>query len=428
MTKVRMAVAAVSAVLLLAIGGGVVAANAAVEPNDCAQQTDIRTGYYRSSNAEPSANVRGIESITQYRSMADGSVWPGYQKAWITALPDSVERTYAVEFKYYGATVGPQTVNGKTVPAPNAHVQRRAGSPFPVAYGYGQMVAGQLDPILDRMNAQLKTMVAGRPNMAVNWQIASEFDTDHEFGYDEAGVEYTWAQADAKAVQAITYMVNYLRDHGLPEQVTFTVGMAGIWRDPWTRMHPPSLAWIIDGGLQYNAYNHSVPGREPYQVFNMTKAWSVADLSARWNAKPIVIEEWGTPASQGDQATWLAKVPAAIARMNSEPGPKVGRLNYFDSNPPWGTLDPRDRGEAAFTAMMADPIFEPCSVPSSSPTPSTTPTSSPSITLPPSPTVTVVPSTPDDEDPSPSNSAEPSTSPVSSPPPSASASVPPCGA
>lgn len=414
-------ISAALAASLVTLVGGIVVANAA-EAIPCGEQLDIRTGYYRSGNGAPSSGVVGIESVTQYRSMADGSVWPGYQ-SWTTALPDDVERTYAIEFKYYGATVGTQTVNGKTVPAPAMHIQKRAGTTFPVAYGYGQMTSGALDPLLDRMNAQLKTMVAGRPNMRVNWQIASEFDTDHEFGTDEAGTTYTPAQSDVRAVQAITYMVNYLRDHGLPEQVTFTVGMAGIWRDSWLRMHPPSLAWIIDGGLQYNAYNHSTPGREPYVVFNMTKAWSVADLSARWLQKPIVIEEWGTPASQGDQATWLAKVPAAIVRMNSEPGPDVVRLNYFDSNPPWGTFDPRERGEAAYTAMMADSLFEPCAptTPASSSAPSSpSPVPSASATLPSSPVVTVDPSTPNEDEPSPSNSAgstPPSTAPVSSPPP-----------
>lgn len=402
----------------------------AAEQVSCTDQLDIRTGYYRSSNGQPSSVIQpGIESLTQYHSMADASVFPGYQKPWITALNDSVELSYALEFKYYGATVGPQTINGKTVPAPNAHIQKRDGTGA-VAYGYGQMTSGALDPILDRINSQIKTMVNGRPNLRINWQIASEVDTDHEFGTDEAGTNYTPAQSDPRAVQAITYMINYLRDHALPENVTFTIGMAGIWRDRWLGMHPPSLAWIVDGGLQYNAYNHSVPSRTPYQVFNMTKAWTIADLSKKWQSKPIVIEEWGTPSSQGSQAAWLAQVPAAIARMNSEPGPKIERMNYFDSNDPWGTFIPRAEGEAAYAKLMADPVFEPCSTvwPSPSPSspaptsPSPSPTQTPTVTptptrVSPSPTVT-------DTDPDPTPTASVTETESSAPAvPSASASA-----
>lgn len=384
-------IAAMMAVLALSVGGVVVAANAN-ESVPCGEELDIRTGYYRSGNAQPSSTIQGLESITQYRSMADGSVWPGYQKTWITTLPDDVQRAYVVEFKEYGAAHATQAINGKTVPAANMHIQKRPGTTFPWAYGYGQMLSGDLDPLLDRMLSQIKTMVANHPDMPVNWQIASEFDTDHEFGTDEAGVNYTWAESDARAVKAIFYMVNYLRDNGLPDQVTFTVGMAGFNRPAWSRMHPKSLSWIIDGGLQYNAYNHSTPSREPYDVFNTTKQWSLEDLSVKWNAMPIVLEEWGTPSSQGSQADWLAKVPGAIHRMNSEPGSDVVRLNYFDSNDPWATFIPRAEGEAAWTEMAADPRFEPCQPEPSSPPVSESPTPSPSIILPTTPTVTAEPS------------------------------------
>ena len=386
------------AVATLGMAGGFVVTAGAAEAIPCGAQLDIRTGYYGTGNRDLTADMAAIgnvEAITQYRSMADASVFPGWNKAWITALPDEVERSFAVEFKEYGAAHGPQTINGKTVPAAAMHIQRRSGTTYPWAYGYGQMMNGELDPILDRIITQLKTTTAGRPAMRINWQIASEFDTDHEFGTDEAGVSYTWAESDVRAVKAITYLINYARDHGLPDNVTFTVGMAGIWRDSWKRMHPPSLAWLVDGGLQYNAYNHSVPSRDPYVVFNMTKAWTVADLSSRWNSMGIVMEEWGTPSSQGGQSDWIDRVPAAIERMNSEPGPKVVRMDYFDSNDPWATLIPRPRGQAALSRMYAGPTFEPCQ-----PSASVSPPASPSPSGPPSvvpslePTASVEPSGP----------------------------------
>lgn len=402
------------AVASLTAGLGLAYTPAASADPVCASLPDIRTGYYGSGNRDLTADIAAIgnvEAITQYRSMADGSVWPGYQKAWITALPDDVERSFAIEWKEYGAAHGPQTINGKTVPAAAMHIQRRPGTTFPWAYGYDQTLRGELDPILDRIISQVKAMTAGRPGMRINWQLASEFDTDHEFGTDEAGVTYTWAESDARAVQAIAYVINYARDRGLPDNVTFTVGMAGIWRDSWKRMHPPSLAWLVDGGLQYNAYNHSVPSRDPYVVFNMTKAWTVADLSTRWNSMGIVMEEWGTPASQGDQSDWIDRVPGAISRMNSEPGPKVVRMDYFDSNPPWATLDPRPRGQAALSRMYAGSVFEPCQS-----APSASPSTSPS----PAPSASSIPS------PSPSPSGPPSVAPSAEPSPSVEPSSPPC--
>ncbi len=421
-------------------GAGTVAALAGITgqqapagEDTCENLLDIKTGYYRGGNSQPSSNIVGLESLTQYRSLADGSIWPGYQKGWITALPAGTQLSYAIELRHYGApNTGPQTINGKAVPAPAMHIQRRSGTTFPLAYGYDQMVTGQLDPLLDRALSQLKSLVAQRPDLQYNWQIASEFDTDHEFGTDEAGISYTWAESDVRAVRAIQYLINYLRDNGLPEQVTFTVGMAGIWRDPWVRMHPPSLAWLIDGGIQYNAYNHSVPSREPYTVFSMTKAWTVQYLSKKWQALPIVIQEWGTPSSQGDQATWLSKVPAAIAKMNSEPGPRVERLNYFDSNDPWGTFIPRVPGEQAWSRMAADPIFEPCAtvLPSSpasqSPSPSQIPSPSPSVTVTLTPTPTMPPPTVS-EDPTPDEPEPTRTTDAPEPEPSqTSATPPPC--
>jgi hypothetical protein len=137
--------------------------------------------------------------------------------------------------------------------------------------------------------------------------------------------------------------------------VTFSVGMGGFDRDAYKRMHPATLAPEIDV-LQWNAYNHG-GNRTAYAVFNRTKAWAVADLPAAWQAKPVFIAEWGTAASLGDQATWIRTVPAALARLNSEPGPSIVVANYFNSNPAWATPDPTDRGLAGLRDAYAAPPF-----------------------------------------------------------------------
>ncbi len=336
------------------------AAAAVGAPAAAADAVAVRGGYYLGGNGDVTADaavIGNLESITQYRSLADGNTFPGYQKAWIDALGPNVTRNFVLELKSYGGPAGAQTftVDGVTytVPAPDMTIQQRPGTTWPRAYGYGQVLSGSVDGLLARSLAQVKTM---RHNSTLTIQLASEFDTDHEFGTTEGGTAYTWAQADARAVSAVSYITAWFRSHGLPAGVRFSVGMGGFDRDAWKRMHPASLAAGIDV-LQWNAYNHG-SARTAYEVFNRTKAWTVADLPAAWRSKPVTIAEWGTAKALGDQATWIRTVPAAITRLNAEPGPPIAVANYFDSNPEWATLDPKAAGLAGLHDAYAAAPFK----------------------------------------------------------------------
>ncbi|MEV4642801.1 hypothetical protein AB0J80_36215 [Actinoplanes sp. NPDC049548] len=306
----------------------------------------VRPGYYLGGNADiraDAATIGNVRAITQYRSLADANLLPGWKADWINQLDRDTLLNVVVELKHYGAKLGPQKLNDRTVPAPSMLIQRRDGKGVP-AYGYDQVTSGQLDPLLDRLLTQLRAMP--HPEM-INLQVASEFDTDHEFGTTDCGRTYTWAESDTRAVRAVKYMISYLLDAGLPQGVTFSVGMGGFDRAAFRRMHPASLAPLVDR-LQWNAYNHG-SHRDPYAVLNRTKVWAVADLDPRWLRKPAIIAEYGTAASLGSQAAWLAGIPTAVDRMQSEGGPHLEALIYFNSNPEWATLTPKADGLAALS-------------------------------------------------------------------------------
>ncbi|MEV5769422.1 hypothetical protein AB0L34_33410 [Micromonospora sp. NPDC052213] len=310
-------------------------------------------GYYLSGGADPTADMAGgnFRSLTQYRSLADGYTFPGYQRPWLVTLGKAGVRVNMVlELKHYGApNFGPQsfTVDGVsyTVPAPAMTIQQRPGTTWPRAYGYSQVLAGHCDGLLARALSQYRTMGFG-----VNIQLASELDTDHEFGTTEAGVSYTWAQSDARAVQAMTYIVNWFKARQLPAGTTFSVGVGGFDRGCFQRTHPEALMAKLDF-LQWNVYATS-PTHTALARFRRTKDWAVADLGPVALSRPVIIAEWGVRVAEiPDQAAWIATVPAAIAQLNAERGPRIVCTNYFNSG--WGTLAPKPAGLAALRAAYA---------------------------------------------------------------------------
>ncbi|SCE98552.1 hypothetical protein GA0074696_2055 [Micromonospora purpureochromogenes] len=310
-------------------------------------------GYYLAGNADPTADMAGgnFRSLTQYRSFADGYTFPGYNKPWLLSLGRSgFAINMVLELKHYGvATAAAQTfaVDGVsyTVPAPAMTIQQRPGTTWPKAYGYGQVLAGLCDGLFARALSQYRTMGFG-----VNIQLASELDTDHEFGTTESGVSYGWAESDARAVQAMTYIVNWFRARALPAGTTFSIGSGGFDRACFQRTHPESLMGKLDF-LQWNAYATD-PSHTALARFRRAKDWAVADLGPVALSRPVIIAEWGVRAAEiPDQAAWIATVPAAIARLNSERGPRIVRTNYFNSS--WGTLAPRTDGLAALRAAYA---------------------------------------------------------------------------
>ncbi|MFG2100783.1 hypothetical protein ACGFJ5_09275 [Micromonospora echinaurantiaca] len=309
-------------------------------------------GYYLSGGADPTADLAGgnFRSLTQYRSFADGYTFPGYNRTWLTNLGRAaVQINMVLELKHYGAADGPQTfaVDGVsyTVPAPAMTIQQRPGTTWPRAYGYGQVLAGQCDGLFARALSQYRTLGFG-----VNVQLASELDTDHEFGTTEAGRTYTWAESDARAVQALTYIVNWFKARPLPAGTTFSVGVGGFDRACFQRTHPEALMAKLDF-LQWNVYA-TAPEHTALSRFRRTRDWVVADLGPVALARPVLIAEWGVRVAEiPDQAKWIATVPAAIAALNAERGPRIVRTNYFNSG--WGTLSPKAAGLAALRAAYA---------------------------------------------------------------------------
>ncbi|MEV7988428.1 hypothetical protein [Micromonospora sp. NPDC085948] len=313
-------------------------------------------GYYLSGGADPTADMAGgnFRSLTQYRSFADGYIFPGYNRPWLITLGrEGIQMNMVLELKHYGAPDGPQTftVDGTTytVPAPSMTIQQRPGTNWPKAYGYGQVVSGQCDGLFARALAQYRTLGFG-----VNIQLVSELDTDHEFGTTEGGVGYTWAQSDARAVQAINYILTWFKARTLPGGTTFSIGIAGFDRACFQRVHPESLMARLDF-LQWNVYgtnaSHTALAR-----FRRTKDWAVADLGPLALSRPVLIAEWGVRVAEiPNQAAWIATVPAAVAQLNAERGPLIARTNYFNSG--WGTLTPKATGLAALRAAYSTPPY-----------------------------------------------------------------------
>ncbi|MEU8085629.1 hypothetical protein AB0B57_18655 [Micromonospora sp. NPDC049101] len=314
-------------------------------------------GYYLSGGADPTADMAGgnFRSLTQYRSFADGYTFPGYNRPWLITMGRAgIQINMVLELKHYGAAdTGPQTftVDGTTytVPAPSMTIQQRPGTTWPKAYGYGQVVSGQCDGLFARALAQYRTLGFG-----VNIQLASELDTDHEFGTTDAGAVYTWAQSDARAVQAINYILTWFKARTLPGGTTFSLGIGGFDRACFQRVHPESLMTRLDF-LQWNVYgtnaSHTALAR-----FRRTKDWAVADLGPVALSRRVLIAEWGVRVAEiPNQAAWIATVPAAIAQLNAEGGPPIARTNYFNSG--WGTLTPKATGLAALRSAYATPPY-----------------------------------------------------------------------
>ncbi|RLP87693.1 hypothetical protein EAD89_18535 [Micromonospora sp. BL4] len=310
-------------------------------------------GYYLSGGADPTADMAGgnFRSLTQYRSFADGYTFPGYNRPWLVNLGKAgVQMNMVLELKHYGApNAGPQsfTVDGTsyTVPGPSMTIQQRPGTTWPKAYGYGQVLRGQCDGLFHRALAQYRTLGFG-----VNIQLASELDTDHEFGTTEDSKAYTWAESDARAVQAMNYILTWFKARTLPAGTTFSIGLGGFDRACFQRTHPEALMSRLDF-LQWNAYATNA-NDTALSRFRRTKDWAVADLGPVALSRPVIIAEWGVRSAEiPNQPAWIATVPAAVAKLNAERGPRIVRTNYFNSG--WGTLSPKAAGLAALRTAYA---------------------------------------------------------------------------
>ncbi|SIN13088.1 hypothetical protein SAMN04489832_3265 [Micromonospora cremea] len=255
-----------------------------------------------------------------------------------------------LELKHYGApNSGPQsfTVDGTsyTVPGPSMTIQQRPGTTWPKAYGYGEVLNGQCDGLFHRALAQYRTLGFG-----VNIQLASELDTDHEFGTTEGSRAYTWAESDALAVQAMNYILTWFKARTLPAGTTFSIGLGGFDRACFQRTHPEALMSRLDF-LQWNAYATNA-NDTALSRFRRTKDWAVADLGPVALSRPVIIAEWGVrsarsrtrrPGSPPSRRPWPSSTPSA---GHGSSGPTT-------STPGGAPLSPKAAGLAALRAAYA---------------------------------------------------------------------------
>jgi hypothetical protein len=324
---------------------------------------DIRN---RTTDRSPSMRIGGIQ---QYRSFADGMLYPGYQKAWISSMVDSgVWLNLVTELKHYGSPTGTQTimVEGRhyIVPAPVGTVQRRPGTTFPVAYSYEQVLNGDCDGLIHRLLAQLRAVPAGG---RVNIQLASEVDTDNEFGTSHGSSFYNREESDMLAVKAYEYIADWLRTppseiQGIDRGITLSLGYAGQWSGitGFVRTHPESLMSKMDY-LHMNSYNRR-GNWTPERRFREIIAWQ-SSLGPIGRAKDIIVSEFGSPAANiPNQAAFIRGMPAAITKINQEQyeaqqGRFVMTLWFSSRDPSWGVLSPEEDGLVALTEMMDTPPY-----------------------------------------------------------------------
>lgn len=310
----------------------------------------VKGGYYLGGNANITADTVGqgmnLKAMTAYRSFYDRNVFPGWNMTWINNLMTTygVEPNFVLELKIFGGPPGSSiTCNGRTYSIPAPNMTTAFPSPGTTQYGYNQVTSGALDGLLCNAVNQLNAMPPG----PVNVQFISERDTYHQLGITMGGVNYTWAQADALAIPAVQYLINYFKTHNTRNpRPTFTAGMSGWDRTSWIRSYVPEVDY-----LQWNPYNHSAPSRTPYEVFSRTYQW-LADLPASAATKQVVITEYGTNRTFGNQAEWLRQVPEAIGRL-----PRIRMTNYFNSDGDWGILEPKQAGLDALKYAYSQPPY-----------------------------------------------------------------------
>lgn len=328
----------------------------------------MRGGIYVRSGADWRADFAGIniQSFTSYASLAQRAtaIYPGAQ--WRADLVAQWKLfNLVVELKHYGAgnPIDQQiSVEGRTyvVPAPNGRIQRNPKSTsHPVAWSYDQVLAGQCDGLLHRLLAALRPVT---DEQWVNVQLASEIDTDNEFGTSAGAAVYDKPTSDMKARAAYSYMLAWMRYPPpgiapLSTGVTFSIGWSGAWSgfESFSRLHDDAMP--VDY-VQWNVYNQN-GDLPPYERLT-SMVTSYRRLGPSMRTRPIIIAEWGTSAAHaGGQAPYIEAWPAAVQRVNDEQLARgegqIIATNYFDSG--WGLLSPRPAGIEALRRAYAGPPF-----------------------------------------------------------------------
>jgi hypothetical protein len=222
------------------------------------------------------------------------------------------------------------------------------------------MSDGLLDGLLHRLLASLRSIPT---NGRINIQIESEVDTANANGGTvENGVTYTREQSDARAVAAVMYVANWLRNPPkgiapLPANVTLSMGYAGQWSGTgnFINTHPESLMAKLDY-LHMNTYNHS-QNWTAEQRFREITQW-VGMLGPIGKSKNIIVSEFGSNANYTpNQAGYMAQMPAALIKLNGEMasanrGKFVMTIWFGSNNDTWGTLNPKEAGLVALQQML----------------------------------------------------------------------------
>lgn len=331
----------------------------------------VAGGIYFGGNADIRPDTAGmnITGIQQYRSFADGSLYPGWNKQWVDALvSDGAWLNLVVELKHYGASsAGAQTFTVEgwnyTIPAPNGRTRITLDNAL--TYGYEQVFSGQMDGAIHRLLAQLRAVPAGG---RVNIQLASEVDTDNANGGTvENGVSYDRHQSDLRAVLAYEYLAAWLKTPPagiapLPPGVTLSMGYAGQWSgvQGFINTHPESLMRLLDY-LHCNTYNKSANWTAESRFREITQ-WA-AQLGPIGRATNIIVSEFGSnSAFTPNQAGYMAQVPAAISKLNAEQvaggrGRFVMTLWFGSNSDQWGLLNPKESGLVALQQMLDTPPY-----------------------------------------------------------------------
>lgn len=327
----------------------------------------VRGGYYVGGNAAPFGDMPDVRSATVYRSLSDGAGIYGYP----TWVPGFVQfggwLNLVLELKAYTVpdTLVAVSIEGRgyTIPVPDGTIQRNPKTTPAPAWSYAAVLRGDCDGLLHRALASFRAIPAGA---RVNIQLASEVDTDNEFGitWNNSPTVVSQSRADRWAVSAYTYMINWFRSppngiEPIGPNVTFSLGWAGQWSGAgrFEACHPDGLP--VDY-CHFNIYNHGADW-SPLSRLQETEAYRPA--GSRIASLPIIVAEWGTNAEwEGGQAAYIKNMPRAVRQANealraASRGQYV-MMNYFSSRDrTWGKLDPRDAGLAALQAAYATRPF-----------------------------------------------------------------------
>jgi hypothetical protein len=277
-----------------------------------------------------------------------------------------------LELKSYGnAAAQVFSIEGVSYAVPAMRGQFQLGSntstsgvPF---HSYTQITSGACDGLIHRSLAALRNVPAGA---WVNVQLASEVDTDNQYGIMDGSTKIGPLDSDALAVSAYTYIINWMRNPPvgiapLPSNITFSMGWAGQWSEDATpgrfaNAHPDSLP--VDYAM-CNMYNH---GEDWAAVDRLRENVDlIGTAGSRIRSLPIIIAEWGSSENWlGGQAGYMVEMgdalPAVQRDLADEGRGQIAVMNWFGSrDATWGKFPVNPTySRNALQSLYASDIFQ----------------------------------------------------------------------